>query len=151
MWIILHDNLFYLDLTHWQLRNSKQYVKFASVFYHISYHFTSGCSSSVETLLWNGRKAGTGPFSGSCGRKKYETNEQMNKQNKARKQLNISENNNNSPWVWFPAFEIFWSLSSCSLIWWHWWRPTWSASLLALSLLPCQRQAGPTKLLERDG
>lgn len=27
--------------------------------------YTSGCSSSVETLLWNGKKAGTGPFSGS--------------------------------------------------------------------------------------
>lgn len=30
--------------------------------------YTSGCSSSVETLLWNGKKAGTGPFSGSCGK-----------------------------------------------------------------------------------
>lgn len=70
MSIILHDSLFYLNSTLWQLRNCNKYIKFASVFYHISYHFTSGCSSSVETLLWNGRKAGTGPFSGSCGRQK---------------------------------------------------------------------------------
>ena len=33
---------------------------------------TSGSSSSMETLLWNGRKAGIGPFSGSLRKNRFE-------------------------------------------------------------------------------